>query len=252
MKFNYFDLLSPEPIYVPNIGGIRCPTLREINKITCTMYQLYLLVLSMTPKTYFKMAGQIQIYENLLCEQKAALHIFDLITQDKQYLSPAENALNFFLECRAAYDAQHRCFVLYDNENDSPFGIIERDSWIPLCDMILQRNCVKQKNEDLSKVKSKKAISIIQKLQKGREKQEKGTTEDKNMELGNIISAVAAKHPSLNLINIWDITIYQLWDTFYRLCNNHVLDIQSMSVAAWGDKNNHYDPAAWYKKLPTG
>lgn len=251
MQLHYFDLLSPEPIYLPNIGGVRCPTLREINKITYNLYRLYLVVLSMTPKVYFDMAGQVHAYERLSDEQKSSLHIFDLITQNEQYLSAAENALNFFLECRVRYDGQHRYFVLYDSGNESPVGTVEKNAWIPLCDVILQRNCIKQKSEDLSKVKSKKALSIIQKLQKGRENKSKQTTEDNNMELGNIISAVAGRHPSLNLLNIWDITVYQLWDTFYRLCNNHVLDIQSMSIAAWGDKNGHFDPSAWYKKLST-
>lgn len=58
MELNYFDLLSPEPVPLWNIGGVRCPTLREISKITYNTYQKYLFVLSMTPKIYFGMTGQ--------------------------------------------------------------------------------------------------------------------------------------------------------------------------------------------------
>ncbi len=249
MELNYFDLLSPEPVPLWNIGGVRCPTLREISKITYNTYQKYLFVLSMTPKIYFGMTGQPGYYEYLSDEQKASFHIFDLLTQDRQTLPIAEDALNFFLEYKTKYSEQLRCFLLYKNKKESPVGSIDKDLWLSVCDIILQRNHAKQKNEDLSNIKSKKALSIVQKLQKGREKKQKRAKEDKNMELGNIISAVANKSSSLNIISIWDMTVYQLWDTFYRTCNNNVLDIQSMSVAAWGDKNSLFDSAAWYKNI---
>ena len=77
----------------------------------------------------------------------------------------------------------------------------------------------------------------------------KQTAPDKNMELGNIISAVANKSHSLHIMNIWDLTIFQLWDCFSRLSNNSIYDIQSMSVAAWGDKDNHFDPTAWFQTI---
>ena len=92
---------------------------------------------------------------------------------------------------------------------------------------------------------------IIKKLQKGRAEKAKQTKADKNMELGNIISAVANKSQSLNIINIWDLTVYQLWDCFSRLSNNSIYDIQSMSVAAWGNKDNYCDATAWFKRIDT-
>ena len=72
-----------------------------------------------------------------------------------------------------------------------------------------------------------------------------------NMELGNIISAVANKSQSLNIINIWELTVYQVWDCFSRLSNNSIYDIQSMSVAAWGNKDNYFDATAWFKRIDT-
>lgn len=89
----------------------------------------------------------------------------------------------------------------------------------------------------------------MEKLKKGREEKAKQTKADKNMELGNIISAIANKSQSLNILNIWDLTIFQLWDCFSRLSNNNMYDIQSMSVAAWGDKDNHFDATAWFKRI---
>ena len=108
--------------------------------------------------------------------------------------------------------------------------------------MICQRNSINtRQNEDLSKVKSKKALAIMEKLNKGRAEKNKLNKADKNMELGNIISAVANKSQSLNILNIWDLTIFQLWDCFARLNNNTLYDIQSISVATWGNKDNYFD-----------
>ncbi len=69
------------------------------------------------------------------------------------------------------------------------------------------------------------------------------------MELGNIISAVAGKSQTLNLLNIWDLTVFQLWDSFFRLSSNNLYAIQSMSVAAWGDKDKHFDAASWFRRI---
>ena len=91
----------------------------------------------------------------------------------------------------------------------------------------------------------------MKKLQRGRSEKAKHTKADKNMELGNIISAVANKSQSLNILNIWDLTVYQLWDCFSRLSNNSIYDIQSMSVAAWGNKDNYFDATAWFKRIDT-
>ena len=71
------------------------------------------------------------------------------------------------------------------------------------------------------------------------------------MELANIISAVANKSQNLNILNIWDLTVFQLWDCFSRLTNNSIYDIQSMSVAAWGDKDKHFDVTSWFKRIDT-
>ena len=92
----------------------------------------------------------------------------------------------------------------------------------------------------------------MKKLQKGRAEKAKATKTDKNMELGNIISAVANKSHSLNILNIWNITIFQLWDSFSRQTNNNIYDINSMNVAAWGNKDNHFDANAWFKRIDDG
>lgn len=65
-------------------------------------------------------------------------------------------------------------------------------------------------------------------------------------QLGNLISALAAAHPSLNILNIWDLTVYQLHDQITRQTYMRQIVIREMNYAAWGGES---DPAAWFRSL---
>lgn len=250
MKLEYFDLLSPDPIYIQKVGGIISPKLRDISSIGINTYQYYLTILLMDLKTYFTMIGQQEQFEALSEEEKNEMNIFDLLTINDDSIHLLQTVLNFFIKEDVIYSTEHKVFLVQKNEE--VIGIVSKEIYPQICDVICQRNCIKSnKEEDLSKIKSKKALEIMKKLQKGRAEKAKHTKADKNMELGNIISAVANKSQSLNILNIWDLTVYQLWDCFSRLSNNSIYDIQSMSVAAWGNKDNYFDATAWFKRIDT-
>lgn len=248
MKLEYFDLLSPAPIYLPNVGGIVSPKLKEISSVGMTAYRYYLTVLLMDLETYFTMIGQKDAFELLSEEEKAQIDLFDLLTINSDSINLMQRILNFFIKENVIYSTEHKAFLV--QKEKETIGMISKEVYPLVCDIICQRNCIKShQEEDLSKIKSKKALEIMKKLRKGRAEKAKQTKSDKNMELGNIVSAVANKSSSLNILNIWDLTIFQIWDCFSRLSNNSIYDIQSMSVAAWGNKDNCFDAAAWYKRI---
>ena len=49
-----------------------------------------------------------------------------------------------------------------------------------------------------------------------------------------------------NFINIWDLTIYQLYEQFKREQSDVYFEIQKMSVAAYGNKENNFRGDEWY------
>ena len=254
LELSYLDLLSPEPVYFHNIGGVISPTLKEIRSIGYDNYQLYLNLFLMTPKSFYETIQQSEYYDSLSVEQQAALSIFDLMTEHDSFRTMLENALNFFMKEQVHYHAEIHAFYTYEKDEDkntdkNPVGMIHKNIWPALCKIVLQRNNMKPPKNDITQAKNQRALAIMKKLQEGRDKQNIKNKSDKNMELGNIISAIANRHESLNILNIWDLTIYQLWDSFHRLCNNNILDIQSMSVAAWGDKEKRFDSAGWFKNI---
>ncbi|MCI8713929.1 MAG: hypothetical protein HFH23_17165 [Ruminococcus sp.] len=47
LKLSYLDLLSPEPVYIKNVGGIISPKLRDVSVLGYDTYQFYLELLQM-------------------------------------------------------------------------------------------------------------------------------------------------------------------------------------------------------------
>lgn len=254
MKPDYFDLISPSPILLPGVGGVLSPTLKDISTLGIHTYHYYLSVLSMDVKTYFSMLPNPEPSAFPSEEELSRLNMFDLLTFQPSSAAFLAEILNFFLKEEISFCEEDGYFLVFtetDSQKEHPTGRITRENYEALCSLICRRNNVHfQKEVPLSGVKSKKAREIMKKLKKGRaEKAKSGKKTDTSTELGNVISAVANRHPSLNPVNIWELTVFQLWDSFFRLSNNQIYNIESMSVAAWGNKDNHFDAAGWFKPL---
>lgn len=116
--------------------------------------------------------------------------------------------------------------------------------------MILQRCAINRSDADtdVTHVKNKRAREILEKLQRGRQSISKKATHDKELELPNLITALAAKSNSINFINIWDLTIYQFYEQFKKEQANVYFDIQKMSVAAYGNAKQTFKGNEWYKQ----
>ena len=76
----------------------------------------------------------------------------------------------------------------------------------------------------------------------------KAKKSDPNLSLPNIISAVSNTHPTINPLNVWNLTVFQLLDSFTRLQSNKIYDINATSVSVWGDEKKQFDFSLWYKK----
>ena len=70
LKLTYFQLLSSDPIYIPKVGGILSPKLKDISAISDNMYQYYLNILLMDLKMFFTMINRPDDYEKLTDEEK--------------------------------------------------------------------------------------------------------------------------------------------------------------------------------------
>ena len=226
-------------------------------------------------------------YEELDTKEKLSISFYDLLMYDELLICSFIEAFDFFFEEEVDFvvngneitDAQFS-FITY-NKIDTPqkiklnngneystiktnrelVGVINRSNFKDVVDIILQRNSVQMEEEitaeDLTKVKNKnKVMQLMEKMKKGqkqldktreKKREEKGVASD--TELANIISCVAAKnHNGINMINIWDMTIYNLYEQFKLIRENNIHEAETLSVFVWGDKSNKFDIDAWFKE----
>ena len=258
MKLEYFDLLSPTPIHIGNIGHIKSPTLKEISQIGYQQYNGYLSILLLTPENYFKSMDKdkFEQYQALDDETKMKISMFEIMLSNKDLLFAYLDAFNFFFVEYLAFDPNKKVFCIYSSQKDienkiKPLGIINSNIFGDVCDIMLQLNNIFRDyaNEDYKKVKNNRALEILKKLKKGQAEQNKKNKFDKRVELSNVISALSAYHNNLNMVNIWDLTVFQLYDQFKRLQSNSIFNMNSMSVSVWGDKDNKFDATRWYQLM---
>lgn len=266
-KLDYGTLLSFEPLPLQGGCSIISPTLKEISKIGFHTYQSYLSLMLLDLEHYFQILTKDSEYFNqyakeekeillkinsdyhLLSEaQKKNITLLDVLSFDKPMMKHIGEALSFFLNSSLDYSYEERVFHI--RKDNQEFISLPFYFYPSIADLILQRNGITQKKQKESlKFKNKLAEKLYQRSMQAEHNFNKTSNIDKNMELPNIISAVAAYHPSINIVNIWDMTVFQLYDQFQRLQNNNVYKIQSISVATWGDEKNKFDATQWFKNL---
>jgi hypothetical protein len=263
MKLDYGSLLSPEPIQL-SIGTLRNPTLREISKVTFSKFGIYQFFLKLTPEDYFTKVNVLKAnyWNNLSDEQKETFSLYDIVTVDEVLCNTYVEIFNFFFVERVVF--REGFFVLLNTGDystaDSDIevtkdiirSVIHKDIFNEVLDL-LQQICFIKTDEEIDestlKFKNEKARKLWRKMQEAAKEQKKNSEHNADMTLPNIISSVAAKSYNLNIMNIWDITLFQLYDQFNRLQNNDAHSINSMRVAAWGDEKRTFDYALWHKNM---
>lgn len=109
--------------------------------------------------------------------------------------------------------------------------------------------CIYSEDEDIKNLKFKNALAkkMYEKMLKAKKKAQENKKVDINLSLPNIISSISNKHPSINYINVWDLTVFQLMDAFNRVQTNTMYEIDSTRVSVWGDEKKTFDFTLWYK-----
>lgn len=261
MILDYGTLLSPAPITL-SVGTIKKPRLRDIAGITFSTFNMYEVFLKCTPKNYFtkilKNNGGIEKWDSLSDDERDALTMYSLILEDEHLQKLYVDIFEFFFCEHVAF--REEFFILFNddflpNEQipiEAITGIISEKNFQQITRIIQQICCIFSKSDETAmdqKFKNDLARKLFEKMQKAQKEQEENSNNpaNKNTSLENVISVVSSNHPSINLVNVWDLTIFQLYDSFQRLQMNHVYDISATRVAVWGDEKNQFKQDLWHK-----
>ena len=123
-------------------------------------------------------------------------------------------------------------------------NIINKEIYQKILEIIAEINCLKV-NKQQETYANEKARKMAEKIQQAKQKRSSVQSKD-SISLADIISAVASRKESLNLLNIWDLTIYQLYDHYNRLIAEDEFDIHAMNYAYWGGE---FKCKHWSKQL---
>lgn len=223
-------LLAGEPVYVGDIP-IKPLSLRKISQLGYSKFQQSIGIISMTLDEMIESIDDFEIQAHLKVERHL-YKVFDMyMLSDKMQELVLKSFSLLFQTENVIIDGE-----LLDDMSvviDEKY-VINRDNFDDVVSMIqLQNNPEKSvSDEDEYNPANELAKSIAEKLKRSKEIVEKSKALDSDgdgLTIPDIISAVSAMSNSLNKLNIWDLTIYQLYDEFARLTkiDNYRLQIQA-------------------------
>lgn len=255
MELDYGAQLSPAPIKL-SIGTVRKPRLKEIADIGFDELNMYETFTKMTPELlYTKIKGEEgkAFWESLTKEEHMNITMFDLIIDDESLQKVYLSIFKFFFVEPVIFHVDAFLVLNRDIKELSELtvdyirGAIYRDNFKQVLDVIQQICCIYEKKQQIDELKFKNNLArkLYEKMLKAKDAEKKKA--DMNMTLPNIISAVSNRHPSVSPITVWDLTIFQLLDSFDRLRDNAIYEIGKTRVSVWGDEKKTFDVALWYK-----
>lgn len=260
MILQYETLLSSDPIEL-TIGTIRQPKLREIRALGFGKYNFYKMFLKMTPELYYTMIAKNKKseWESLSDEEKESITIFDIAVSDETAQKIYLEIFDYFFIEKVIYYSGVYIILKREIEDETQIteedvnGVIYKNNFTQLLEILQQVCAIYEKEEHIENFvyKNERARQIHEKILKAeREKKQAEESEEKanpDYSIPNIISAVSNIHPCLTPITIWDLTVFQLIDSFNRLRMIQSYKINSTSVSVWGDEKEHFKPNSWFR-----
>lgn len=257
VRLSYFDLLSGSPICVDEVGHLRPPVLKEIcptSGIGYNLYNLYLNFLSWDKDKLLQYDKLLELRGSDKLEAAAdKLTAYDIVTLLPQTRDLCREVLAFFMLEDIVWDDAKRKFVatFTDDEGQHLAGEIGRNNFEAVRSLILQMNYIGIDNDDEASTRYSNghAKELWEKAQKYLKAQAANRDQKDKTEyhIGNIISKLCAAHPSYNLLNVWDLTIFQLYDAFFQFGYLRCSDLNEMIFSNHGGDKFKFED--WLKPI---
>jgi len=209
-----FNLLLGHAINIKSIGDIYPLKIKDICPIGLTKYYTYIALL-----TYHsdEIAEPIDVY-NFFCGFELRQAFIEIAS--------------LFLRKPVTFDSLENSFVIEDISEDNLNNRINRDNFLVFVEVVRKQNGIERPPKLVYKNDIAKQMA-----EKFKELRAKYNKKDDETTLVDIISAICAKHESINLINVMDLTIYQIMDSFKRLnlIDNYTLTYEALLHGAKSD-----------------
>lgn len=240
-------LLANSPFVCQGIGTMQSPVLRTIFDGTTDNLQTYYFakaLLDDSRENVIKILNSIS--ESFPTAEKTS--IFDEIIKTENRRNLFAKVLSLFFINRIGFEGSVNAFVLLptDETDNTLQGYINNDTFDLYLSIIGQllhdTKSLPEKQEDYSG-KPPEVLKALEAFKKY-ENQEKSDN-SKDYTLQNIISKMCISGSGYNLLNIYDLSIWQLLDQFQAYSQNRISRITERSFSIWGGED--FDFGLWLK-----
>lgn len=240
--YTSFDYLCNEPYYLSGIGNVKCPTLRDIRKITYQVFCFYLSLLSASQQEYCSLYGD---------SKTVKLSPYELLLYSNPQL--LVGLLSFFLTVIPEFDSATASFIIYSLDNDGSrikTGHIGSDNFDAFREKLQYIMGIRKTDEEGSRFKNDCAKRLFEKMQEGSRQRQK--RQDENYTLDNMILKYCTHNKAgINILNVWDMTYYQFIHMFGEYCNGRQCDFNDLMAANTFSykKSTDYKPLDYMQRL---
>lgn len=240
MKLDYLTLLRGKEILVNKTAHIRFPKLSEVADLGFETYNQYITMLIMNKDS------MLQIFKIQKNDEVDKLTLFDIIFNIKGLRDIFYNIFSFFIAEELFVSIPYQCFYVKkkDENKINNVRLIYQDNFEEIEDLILQTNYVNMSDEKNLKPAGKHTEELLKKREKYKQKFANQNKNDIDISLANLISKLSTYNCGINLLNVWDYTIFQLFDQFFVMNNKRQIDMINMSYSVWGGE---YKIPKWYE-----
>lgn len=181
-----------------------------------------------------------EVFDKLTTFEIIILHIY----HDESMQKVFTDSLSFFLRENVEYHP-NGFFYLGEVEDNR---IISKDNFELIKEIIKKQNYL-QDDENEHKPANDKAAELIAKIKKIKDKLKKQNT-DEGLKLSDIVSIVANYSNDINILTVWNLTIYQLYESYLRLImwDNYHTSYMHLPHMDEEDRNSLQENH-WAKKL---
>ena len=255
--YDDYDYLCNEPYFIPNIGTIKNPTLRDIRKLTHKLFTAYVNICSSSVDSYIDLINFREGYNQLSEDTIDKNNLFTLLLLTNTKL--LFGFIGFFIQENIAFKEDDLSFHIYIEETDengniskNEIGVINADNFDVFRNEILKILGLKQIETKKPKYKTERARKLAEKIAKAKAQLTKTSEQDENMSFDNLIKKYCTHNKvGINILNVWDMTFYQFNVMFSEYNIGRQMDFNdAMASNTFSYKeSSDYKPMLWMEKL---
>lgn len=260
MELSYEDLIGNTPVEISGIGHIKIPKLQEIWDIKYKTYELLCNYLTVDLNKYLELTGLTEKYKSLSDEGKIVNTLFNLIIKNKEFRDMYLSIFSFFIIERVKFDANKLAYITYYTEIDKEtkkektinVGKIDNSNFNEIRRYLMQINYMKsqvQEDTQPKKFKNEFARKLVERMEKASAEKAKKASSN-GLTLGKMISKYCAVNKNgINMLNVFNLSIYQFYEQWIEHNNIRQCDIQDMIYANTVTLSDikAYDSQLWLK-----